>query len=157
MKYSNKKAYDKFRKTMAQELKLMYASGMSKEDVEEILKFTMQQFKKERKYQKSIASLDLYIQDMYEEGQNPLYNYEIMVKEVDFSKYTYWGWLQELDNEELLKKIQGLSKKEKIILSEIVIYNQSIRSVAKKIGLTRQRVYKSYKKIIDKLKYRNKT
>lgn len=71
--------------------------------------------------------------------------------EIDFSKYSYWGWIQEIKDEKILAAIGRLNKNDLFILSEIAIYNQSIVNVAESMGLTRQLVHKRYKRIIKKL------
>ena len=88
---------------------------------------------------------------MYEESQNPIYNNSYIAVEIDFSKYSYWGWIQEIKDEKILVAIGRLNKKDLFILSEIAIYNQSIRSMAESMWFSRQWVHGRYKRIIKKL------
>lgn len=151
MGYNNKKAYNEFRKYIRKEKCFMKNTGMSEEDISEIHSLTMKQFNEDNKYQRTTVSLDLYIEDMYEESQNPIYNNSYIAVEIDFSKYSYWGWIQEIKDEKILAAIGRLNKKDLFILSEIAIYNQSIRNVAESMGLSRQWVHGRYKRIIKKL------
>lgn len=151
MSYNNKKAYNEFRKYIRKEKCFMKNAGMSEEDISEIHSLTMKQFNEDNKYQRTTVSLDLYIEDMYEESQNPIYNNNYIAVEIDFSKYSYWGWIQEIKDEKILAAIGRLNKKDLFILSEIAIYNQSIRNVAESMGLSRQWVHRRYKRIIKKL------
>ena len=151
MSYNNKKAYNEFRKYIRKEKCFMKNTGMSEEDISEIHSLTMKQFNEDNKYQRTTVSLDLYIEDMYEESQNPIYNNSYIAVEIDFSKYSYWGWIQEIKDEKILAAIGRLNKKDLFILSEIAIYNQSIRNVAESMGLSRQWVHGRYKRIIKKL------
>ena len=151
MSYNNKRAYNEFRKYMRKERCFMKSSGMTEEDINEICTLTMKQFNEDNRYQKTTISLDLYIEDMYEESQNPIYNNSYIAVEIDFSKYSYWGWIQEIKDEKILAAIGRLNKKDLFILSEIAIYNQSIRNVAESMGLSRQWVHGRYKRIIKKL------
>ena len=152
MSYNNKKAYNEFRKCMRKEKCFMKSAGMTEEDINEICTLTMKQFNEDNRYQKTTISLDLYIEDMYEESQNPIYNNSYIAVEIDFSKYSYWGWIHEIKDEKLLAAIGRLNKKDLFILSEIAIYNQSIRNVAESMGLSRQWVHRRYKIIIQGLK-----
>lgn len=152
MGYNNKKAYNEFRKYIRKEKCFMKNTGMSEEDISEIHSLTMKQFNEDNKYQRTTVSLDLYIEDMYEESQNPIYNNSYIAVEIDFSKYSYWGWIQEIKDEKILAAIGRLNKKDLFILSEIAIYNQSIRNVAESMGFSRQWVYRRYKIIIQGLK-----
>ena len=92
---------------------------------------------------------------MYEESQNPIYNNSYIAVEIDFSKYSYWGWIQEIKDEKILAAIGRFNKKDLFILSEIAIYNQSIRNVAESMGLSRQWVHRRYRIIIQRLKEYN--
>lgn len=152
MSYNNKKAYNEFRKYIQKEECFMKSSGMSEKDISEIHSLTMKQFNEDNRYQRTIVSLDLYIGDMYEESQNPIYNNSYIAVEIDFSKYSYWGWIQEIKDEKILAAIGRLNKKDLFILSEIAIYNKSVRNVAESMGLSRQWVYRRYKIIIQRLK-----
>ena len=125
MGYNNKKAYNEFRKYIRKEKCFMKSSGMTEEDINEICTLTMKQFNEDNRYQKTTISLDLYIEDMYEESQNPIYNNSYIAVEIDFSKYSYWGWIQEIKDEKILAAIGRLNKNDLFILSEIAIYNQS--------------------------------
>ena len=151
MSYNNKKAYNEFRKYIRKEKCFMKNAGMSEEDIGEIHSLTMKQFNENNKYQRTTVSLDLYIEDMYEESQNPIYNNSYIAVEIDFSKYSYWGWIQEIKDEKILAVIGRLNKNDLFILSEIAIYNQSIRNVAESMGISRQWVHRRYKKLIEKL------
>ncbi|MBE6865822.1 MAG: sigma-70 family RNA polymerase sigma factor [Ruminococcaceae bacterium] len=151
MSYNNKKAYNEFKKYIRKEKCFMKNTGMSEEDISEIHSLTVKQFNEDNKYQRTTVSLDLYIEDMYEESQNPIYNNSYIAVEIDFSKYSYYGWIQEVKDERILEAIRRLNKKDLFILSEIVIYNQSIRNVAESMGLSRQWVHGRYKRIIKKL------
>ena len=151
MGYNNKKAYNEFRKCIRKEKCFMKSAGMTEKDITEIHSLTMKQFNEDNKYQRTTISLDLYIEDMYEESQNPIYNNSYIAIEIDFSKYSYWGWIQEIKDEKILAAIGRLDKKELFILSEVAIYNQSIQDVAKSMGLSRQWVHGKYKRIIKKL------
>ena len=151
MGYNNKKAYNEFRKYMRKDRCFMKSAGMSEENINEIYTLTIKQFNEDNKYQRTTVSLDLYIEDMYEESQNPIYNNSYIAVEIDFSKYSYWGWIQEIKDEKILAAIGRLNKKDLFILSEIAIYNQSIRNVAESMGLSRQWVHGRYKRIIKKL------
>ena len=155
MGYNNKKAYNEFRKYIRKEKCFMKSSGMTEEDINEICTLTMKQFNEDNRYQKTTISLDLYIEDMYEESQNPIYNNSYIAVEIDFSKYSYWGWIQEIKDEKILAAIGQLNKKDLFILSEIAIYNQSIRNVAESMGLSRQWVHRRYRIIIQRLKKYN--
>ena len=90
----------------------MKNAGMREEDISEIHSLTMKQFNKDNKYQRTTVSLDLYIEDMYEESQNPIYNNSYIAVEIDFSKYSYWGWIQEIKDEKILAAIGRLNKKD---------------------------------------------
>ena len=125
MGYNNKKAYNEFRKYIRKEKCFMKNTGMSEEDISEIHSLTMKQFNEDNKYHRTTVSLDLYIEDMYEESQNPIYNNSYIAVEIDFSKYSYWGWIQEIKDEKILAAIGRLNKNDLFILSEIAIYNQS--------------------------------
>ena len=140
---------------MRKEKCFMKNTGMSEEDISEIHSLTMKQFNEDNKYQRTTVSLDLYIEDMYEESQNPIYNNSYIAVEIDFSKYSYWGRIQEIKDEKILAAIGRLNKKDLSILSEIAIYNQSIRNVAESMGLSRQWVHRRYRIIIQRLKKYN--
>ena len=155
MGYNNKKAYNEFRKCIRKEKCFMKSSGMTEEEINEICTLTMKQFNEDNRYQKTTISLDLYIEDMYEESQNPIYNNSYIAVEIDFSKYSYWGWIQEIKDEKILAAIGRFNKKDLFILSEIAIYNQSIRNVAESMGLSRQWVHRRYRIIIQRLKEYN--
>ncbi|MBQ8604146.1 MAG: hypothetical protein IJ410_04810 [Oscillospiraceae bacterium] len=155
MGYNNKKAYNEFRKYIRKEKCFMKSAGMSEEDINEIHSLTMKQFNEDNRYHRTTISLDLYIEDMYEESQNPIYNNSYIAVEIDFSKYSYWGWIQEIKDEKILAAIGRLNKNDLFILSEIAIYNQSIRNVAGSMGLSRQWVHRRYRIIIQRLKKYN--
>ena len=112
MGYNNKKAYNEFRKYIRKEKCFMKNAGMSEEDISEIHSLTMKQFNEDNKYQRTTVSLDLYIEDMYEESQTPIYNNSYIAVEIDFSKYSYWGWIQEIKDEKILAAIGRLNKKD---------------------------------------------
>ena len=103
--YNNKKAYEKYKKVIAAEKKFFEENGLKGERLENILEYTEKQFKEECSYNLHKVSINVIDKsDEYtEESRNALYygNKDRLMLEIDFSQYSYLGWIQEIKNEKI--------------------------------------------------------
>ena len=91
---------------------------------------------------------------MEEEGRSPLLKkyVEKMSCEIDLTKYTYLGWIGDIEDERIYKVLKMLEKDELIILTEIAIKHKRIIDTAEMLGYSRQRTSRKYKGVINKIK-----
>ena len=154
--YNNKKAYEKYKKVIAAEKKFFEENGLKGESLEKVLEYTEKQFKEECSYNLHKVSINVIDKsDEYtEESRNALYygNKDSLIVEIDFSKYSYLGWIQEIKNEKILEVLRRLTDEELKILTEILIKGETIKDTANVLGCSRQRISRIYNKMLERLK-----
>ncbi len=154
--YNNKKAYKKYKKIIAAEKKFFEDNGLKGERLEKVLEYTEKQFKEECSY--NLHKVSINIIDKYDEytdeSRNSLYydNRDSLTVEIDFSQYSYLGWIQEIKDERILMVLKDLSDEELKILTEISIKGHTIKDTALIIKCSRQRVSRIYNKILERLR-----
>lgn len=153
-KFSKSKSYKKFRKHSLDEKMFFEANGLTGEKLEEILKLTNEQFIGDNKFNRYNVSLDLYVQDMEDDGKSPLLksNIDKLTYNMNISDASYFAWINDVNDENLVAVLNEFSEIDLKILTEIVIKNNTINKTAELIGYSRQWTSVKYKKIIEKLR-----
>lgn len=153
-KFSKSKSYKNFRKHSLDEKIFFESNGLTGKKLEEILKLTNEQFIGDNKFNRNNVSLDLYVRDMEDDGKSPLLksNIDKLTYNMNISDASYFAWINDVNDENLVAVLNEFSEIELKILTEIVIKNNTINKTAELIGYSRQWTSVKYKKIIEKLR-----
>lgn len=130
-------------------------AGMDKSSIEEMKRFDLELFKKERVF----CRHNQYLEISYScnEGKSPEQN-SLMLKFID--KFSYeeryfqdsrYGWIEEIENTSLIKKIKNLNIAEIEILTMYVFEEKSQTEIAEKMNLTQPSVSRRIRVIKKKL------
>lgn len=143
---------------MWEKLELEYKeAGMSDEAIKEMKAFDWEMFKKHRVYCRHNQLLgNQFFPDGKEvdESRNSLLNayYESYAYKDRYFQNDRYGWIEELENEEIIKKIRSLDKTRLDLLTMYVFEHKTHEEIAKELGIERSLVTKRLKTIKKILK-----
>ena len=118
MEWNNGLERKKFEEKMAKQASEYRRLGMSEEQIQAMYEYDKAEFNRERREAIHNQPLLGSIEDMEEEGQNPLllrYSDRLSVELEQDEGDPFW-WIDTLENEALIKAVRRLSYQEKMLL-----------------------------------------
>ena len=132
------------------ELRKQYlAAGMTEEQIQALHAFDREWYKSRRREAVHTQRLDIQTsEDEDINKDNPLYKkfFEKLAVENNHADYSRYGWIDELENEELAKAANALSDTDRELLTMLMEgFNQA--AIALSLGMTQPAVSQRIKKI----------
>ena len=149
MEWNNGKERALFHKEQAKLRKQYLAAGMTEEQIQALYAFDCEWYKNRRREAVHTQRLDIQTsEDEDINKDNPLYKkfFEKLAVEDNHADYSRYGWIDELENEELVKTVNALSDADKELLTMLIEgFNQA--AIALSLGMTQPAVSQRIKKI----------
>ena len=149
MEWNNGKERALFQKEQAELRKQYLAAGMTEEQIQALHAFDREWYKSRRREAVHTQRLDIQTsEDEDINKDNPLYKkfFEKLAVEDNHADYSRYGWIDELENEELVKTVNSLSDTDKELLTMLIEgFNQA--AIALSLGMTQPAVSQRIKKI----------
>lgn len=149
MEWNNGKECALFNKEQAKLRKQYLAAGMTEEQIQAMHAFDAEWYKNRRREAVHTQRLDIQTsEDEDINKDNPLYKkfFEKLAVEDNHADYSRFGWIDELENEELVKAVISLSDTEKELLTMLISgFTQS--EIGAEMGVSQQSVSKRIKKV----------
>ena len=149
MEWNNGKERALFQKEQAELRKQYLAAGMTEEQIQALHAFDREWYKSRRREAVHTQRLDIQTsEDEDINKDNPLYKkfFEKLAVEDNHADYSRYGWIDELENEELAKAVNALSDTDKELLTLLIEgFNQA--TIALSLGMTQPAVSQRIKKI----------
>lgn len=156
MKWNDGKERAKFEKEHEKLRKEYLAAGMTEEQIRELYEYDLAEYRRSRIEAIHTQELDFDSAEFNDkETDNPLYQKFLSAISVtmDYSDSSRFGWIEEIEDEELYKAIISLSKKDLELLTKIVIDEMSQPEIARKENVSQQAISKKIvriKKFLEK-------
>lgn len=158
MEWNNGKERALFEKEQAKLRKEYLAAGMTEERIQELRCFDEDWYRNRRREARHTQRLnitDLDEDNTDKETMNPLlkkflHNFSFEDKHFENERF---GWIEEIEDEQLYKAISSLSNKDKEIITLLVVDGFNITQASKQIGVSHQAIskkIKKFKKIFEK-------
>ena len=152
-----KKKFDKEWKKLRKEYE---AAGMNADAIEAMYRFDLETFRAERSYCKHTQYLPVERADQDEEtgDMSPFmkqFGERMCVEAPIVDPDRRYGWIDELDDEDIVKAVRELSHKDIDIITEVVYEGYSQVETAIRLGVTKQYVNKRLirlNKVLKKIK-----
>ncbi len=139
----------RFEREQAELRKQYLAAGMTEEQIQALHAYDREWYKSRRKEAVHTQRLDIQTsEDEDINKDNPLYKkfFEKLAVEDNHDDYSRYGWIDELENEELAKAVNSLSDTDKELLTMLINgFTQS--EIGAEMGVSQQSVSKRIKKI----------
>ena len=149
MEWNNGKERALFHKEQAKLRKQYLAAGMTEEQIQALYAFDCEWYKNRRREAVHTQRLDIQTsEDEDINKDNPLYKkfFEKLAVEDNHADYSRYGWIDELENEELAKAVNALSDADKELLTMLINgFTQS--EIGAEMGVSQQSVSKRIKKV----------
>ena len=139
----------RFEREQAELRKQYLAAGMTEEQIQALHAFDREWYKSRRREAVHTQRLDIQTsEDEDINKDNPLYKkfFEKLAVEDNHADYSRYGWIDELENEELAKAVNALSDADKELLTMLINgFTQS--EIGAEMGVSQQSVSKRIKKV----------
>ena len=139
----------RFEREQTERRKQYLAAGMTEEQIQARYAFDREWYKSLRREAVHTQRLDIQTsEDEDINKDNPLYKkfFEKLAVEDNLADYSRYGWIDELENEELVKTVNSLSDTDKELLTMLIEgFNQA--AIALSLGMTQPAVSQRIKKI----------
>ena len=139
----------RFEREQAELRKQYLAAGMTEEQIQALHAYDREWYKIRRREAVHTQLLDIQTsEDEDVNKDNPLYKkfFEKLAVEDNHADYSRYGWIDELENEELAKAVNALSDTDKELLTMLINgFTQS--EIGAEMGVSQQSVSKRIKKI----------
>ena len=139
----------RFEREQAELRKQYLAAGMTEEQIQALHAYDREWYKSRRREAVHTQLLDIQTsEDEDVNKDNPLYKkfFEKLAVEDNNADYSRYGWIDELENEELAKAVNALSDTDKELLTMLINgFTQS--EIGAEMGVSQQSVSKRIKKI----------
>lgn len=151
MEWNNGKERALFEKEQAKLRKEYLAADMTEEQIQKLRSYDEDWYKNRRREALHTQRLNITAfdeDDGDEDTQNPLlkkflHNFSVEDKYFESERF---GWIEEIEDEQLYKAISSLSDKDKEILTFLIIDGFNITQASKQIGVSHQAISKKVKK-----------
>ena len=139
----------RFEREQAELRKQYLAAGMTEEQIQALHAFDREWYKSRRREAVHTQRLDIQTsEDEDINKDNPLYKkfFEKLAVEDNHADYSRYGWIDELESEELAKAVNALSDSDKELLTMLINgFTQS--EIGAEMGVRQQSVSKRIKKV----------
>ena len=135
MKWNNGKERAKFNKEQAKLREQYLAAGMSEEQIQILYEYDYKIYKKNRIEAIHNQRIDFEAVETEDKKlENPLYKKftDKLTVEIDYGTSARYAWIEEIDNEQLAKKLKKLPEDYLEILTELVIDGLTQSEIARK-------------------------
>lgn len=144
MSWNNGKEKKKFDKQQERQAEEYRQYGMSEKDIQEMYQFDLEMLRKERVFRIHNQPIQDKFDDKFDESKSPMLGkfFDKFSIFNDFSDNRYW-WIEEIDNQELVKRLKMLSEGDIEILTLIIegykqveiaqLYSVSSATISKKL------------------------
>lgn len=139
--------WKKFVKEWKEKEEACIRAGMSKEAIQRLYEDELNDFRKQRIYCLHNESLEAL-----EENQNPRYMESIRFEDTVYSDDQRYGWIEELEDEQLYRAVKRLKKEDLEVLTLWALECYSATEIAKIQRVSQQAVSKRLAKIRNSLK-----
>lgn len=150
MAWNNGKERKKFEKEQAELRKIYLANGMTEKEIQAMYDFDLKYLHHRRGEATHTQSLDFdSIEFDDKETDNPLFQkfLEALSTTDDYSAFSRFGWIEEIEDQNVLKAVMELSKDELEIMTMWVFDGMNQREIAERFGVSQQSISKKIKKI----------
>lgn len=149
MEWNNGKERALFEKEQAELRKEYLAAGMTEEQIWNLRVFDEEWYNSRRREAEHTQRLDIETgEDENANMDNPLYKkfFDQLAVEDNHADYSRYGWIEDIEDENLYKAIQSLSDKDKEILTLLIHDGFNVTQAAVQMGVSHQAVSKKIKK-----------
>ena len=145
--------YLKFEKEQKKLRKEYLAAGMTEAEADEMYDFDKKQFDRDLAFYRRIISLDFVNDDFEQEARNPLLesNMNTLCVEPHISVSGKYGWLEEIENESLVRAIRKLKLYE-IETIDLLINGMTQEEAAAFLEIDQSTISYRIKRIREKIK-----
>ena len=151
MKWNDGKERKNFIKKQKKLYKEYLAAGMTEEQIKNIYEYDLNVYRNKRREAIHTQKFDFDSAEFDDkETDNPLFQkfLEKISALPDYSDTSRFGWIEEVENDNLAKALKSLSKKELEILTEWLVESISQREIANRQGVKESAISRK----IDRLK-----
>ena len=143
MKWNDAKERKEFIKKQNKLHKEYLAAGMTEEQIKNIYEYDLGVYRNKRIEAIHTQKFDFDSAEFDDkETDNPLF--EKFLEKIsalpEYSDTSRFGWIEEVENDNLAKALKTLSKKELELLTEWLVYGQSVTKIAEKQGRNKSNV-----------------
>lgn len=129
------------------------ASGLSEEQIQHFREFEEEAYRSDRRYYMHTQPLQVceFDEDDCDESDNALFNKNLETLSVEMEPLkntSRYGWIDEIENEALAKKLASLSNEEKEILTLLAMEEKTRREIAVELNIS----YATIKRKIERIK-----
>lgn len=145
----------KFSETQQKLRKEYEAAGMTQEQILALYEYDLHQFNRDIAFYRHTQRLTVFEEpDMEEEGQNPLLNKfpeQLSVHQEPSESSSLW-WLDEIEDEELIKNLKMLTDEELVLISKLAFCDFSQQELAAELNKSQAAISQKLKTIRKKLR-----
>ena len=140
MSWNNALERKKFERRWSQEEKAYREAGMTEEQILSIRELEEEQYRSNRRYQMHTVEFEVneFDEDDSDESDNALLYKNLEAFSVEMPPITdnsRFGWIQEIENEELARQLLSLSETDKEILTLLAFEERSQKEIAEIMGI----------------------
>ena len=136
--------YAKFRAEQKKQREYYLSVGMSEETIAEIEEFDKQEFLRELAYKRNTIPWDITTPfETDDESKNPLYErnfYQLTVSIESNLPPTRYGWIEQIENPQMIDAINQLTKEQIEIITLLVFDEREQEEIAKILGINQSSV-----------------
>ena len=155
MEWNNGKERALFEREQARLRKEYLAAGMTEEQIKKMREFDEGWFRSRRREANHTQQLEIQTsEDEDEIMENQLYKKSLKKISIEdgYSEYSRYGWIEEIENENLLLAINSLSDKDKELLTKYIFEGLKQTEIAQTEGVVKVVICKKLKRIKNFLK-----
>ena len=141
--------YKDFYKKQKEQSQEYEAVGMDKEQIQLMYEFDKEQFARDIAYMRRTQNLPDNNDEFESESQNPLLNFflEDLSCEMDLLQTCRYWWLEEIEDERLIKKLRKLSGDDLELLTLLIFDGFSQAEIARQRKCSQRAISKKYIKL----------
>lgn len=140
------KAFEEKQKALKKEY---IAAGMTEKQIQELYDFDKQQLARDLAFDRRTQPLQMVDGDFDTDGKNPLLDkfFEKLAIEIDMSLASSHWWIEEIDNENLAKRLKCLTEEDLELLTYNIVEQFTQKELAKKYGISQKNINKKLQRI----------
>ena len=163
MEWNNAREYAQFKKEQEKLREEYLAAGMKEEQIKAMYKYDLKYLNLRQREARHTQELDIsaFDDEGDDEAKNPLYKkfLHCFSKEDKHWEDEHFGWIEEIENENMYRFLQSMSESDKKIMT-LLLDGYTQTEIASQIGVTQQAIskrLKKFQKIFQILKDKIKT
>lgn len=149
MSWNNGYETRRFSQRMKQQDQKYRQLGMTEEQIKAVHDFDLEVFLSDRRFAEHNQQLDLYIDDLDYESQCPLLKrfMDVLSVEMAMSQEERFWWVEEVEDEHLLKALHHMSELQKEILTLVAFDNLSQSEAGKALNRSQPSINRHLREI----------